>query len=106
MGRYEQHISEFDDSIDLDRVRRAFVLVKAQARTLATLFIPAIREFLLPQLKGSRQAVLEEVQNQNTAAGGIDNKARAVEVMEEIDKTIMFFNDLIEDVADHCKIVT
>lgn len=31
--------------------------------------------------------------------------ARAVEVMEEIDKAIMFFKNLVEDVADHCKIV-
>jgi hypothetical protein len=29
MERYEQYVSEIDDTVDLDNVRRAFVLVKA-----------------------------------------------------------------------------
>jgi hypothetical protein len=106
MERYEQHVSEIDDSVDLDRVRRAFVLVKAQARTLATLFVPDIRKFLLPELEGTRQAVLKKWRDLDTAAGDIDNTARVVEAMEEIDKAIMFFENLMQDVVDHCKIVT
>lgn len=51
--RYERHVSEIDDTVDLDSVRHAFVLVKAQARNLATLFIPAIQQFLLPKLEGT-----------------------------------------------------
>lgn len=105
MEKYEQHVSGIDDTIDLDSVRRAFVLVKAQARNLATLFIPAIQRFLLPRLKGTRQAVLEKRRDLDTAAGGISNTAHVVEVMEEIDKAIMFFKNLIEDVVDHCNIV-
>ena len=105
MERYEQHVSEFDDTIDLERVRRAFRLIKAQARTLATLFVPDIREFLLPELEGTRQAVLEKRRDLDTAAGSVNNAARAVEVLDGIDKAIMFFKNLIEDVVDHCKIV-
>lgn len=105
MERYEQYVSEIDDSVDLDRVRRAFVLVKAQARTLAALFVPDIQKFMLPELEGTRQAVLKRRRDLDTAAGGIDNTARAVEVMKKIDKAIMFFKNLIEDVVDHCKIV-
>jgi hypothetical protein len=105
MERYEQYVSEIDDSVDLDRVRRASVLVKAQACTLATLFVPDIQQFLLPELEGTRQAVFEKWRDLYTAAGGISDTARAVEVMEEIDKVIMFFKNLIEDVADHCDIV-
>lgn len=104
MERYEQHVSEFDDSVDLDRVKRAFVLVRAQARTLATLFVPDIQQFLLPELEGTRQAVLKKRRDLDTAAGGINNTARAVEAMEEVDKAIMFFKNLIEDVVEHCKI--
>jgi hypothetical protein len=37
---------------------------------------------------------------------GIENTARTMEAMEEIDKAIMFFKNLIGDVVDHCKIVT
>jgi hypothetical protein len=58
MERYEQYVSEIDDSVDLDSVRRAFVLVKAQARNLATLFIPAVRKFLLPAMMKTRCQVL------------------------------------------------
>jgi hypothetical protein len=29
-----------------------------------------------------------------------------VEAMEEIDKAVMFFGNLMQDVVDHCKIVT
>jgi hypothetical protein len=106
MERYEQHVSEIDDSVDLDRVRRAFVLVRAQARTLATLFVPDIREFLLPRLEGTRQAVLKKWRDLDAAAGGIDDTARVVEAIEEIGKAIMFFDNLMQDVVDHCKIVT
>lgn len=105
MERYEQNVSEIDDSVDLGRVRRPFVLVKAQARTLATLFVPDIPEFLLPELEGIRQAVLKKWRDLDTAAGGIDNTPRIVEAVEEIDEVIMFFKNLIEDVADHCNIV-
>jgi hypothetical protein len=72
---------------------------------LATLFVPDIQKFLLPELEGTRQAVLEKRRELDTAAGGINNAARAMEVMEETDKAIMFFKNLIEDVVDHCKIV-
>ena len=106
MERYEHNVSEIDDSVDLGRVRRAFMLVKAQARTLATLFVPDIREFLLPELEGTRQAVLKKWRDLDSAAGDIDNTARVVEAMEEIDKAIMFFENLMQDVVDHCKIVT
>jgi hypothetical protein len=106
MERYEQHVSEIDDSVDMDRVRRAFVLVKAQARTSTTLFVPNIQQFLLPELDSTRQAVFEKRRDLDTAAGGIDNTARTVEVIEEIDKAIMFFENLMQDVVDHCKIVT
>ena len=58
MERYEQYVSEIDDTIDLDSVRRAFVLVKAQACMLATLFIRHIRQFLLPTMKDTRSRVL------------------------------------------------
>lgn len=104
MERYEQHVSEFDDSVDLDRVRRSFVLVRAQARTLATLFVPDIQQYLLPELEGTRQAVLKKRRDFDTTAGSINNTARAVEAMEEVDKAIMFFKDLIEDVVEHRKI--
>jgi hypothetical protein len=103
--RYERHVSEIDDTVDLDSVRRAFVLVKAQARNLATLFIPAIQQFLLPKLEGTWQTVLEKRRDLDTAAGGFSNTTHAVEVMEEKDKTVMFFKNLIEDVVDHCNIV-
>jgi hypothetical protein len=72
---------------------------------LATLFIPAIQDFLLPALKDTWRVVLEKRQDLDKAARGADNTARAMEAMEEIDKAIMFFEDLIEDVVDHYKIV-
>lgn len=106
MERCERNVSGIDDSVDLDRVRRAFVLIKAQARTLATLFVPDVREFLLPELEGIRQAVLKPWRDLDTAAGDIDNTARVVEAMEEIDRAIMFFKNLMQEVVDHCKIVT
>lgn len=56
--RYEELISKADENIVLDGVRRAFNLVKAQAQMLATLFIPAIQEYLLPELKNAWHSVL------------------------------------------------
>ena len=105
MERYEQNVSEIDDSVDLGRVRRAFMLMKAQARTLATLFVPDIQKFLLPELEGTRQAVLKKWRDLDTVARGIDNTPRIVKAVEEIDEVIMFFKNLIEDVADHCNIL-
>lgn len=105
MERYEQHVSEIDDSIELDRVRRAFVFVRPQACMLATLFVPDIQQFLLPELESTRQAVFEKRRDLDPAAGGISNTARAVEVVEERDRVIIFFKNLIEDVVDHCNIV-
>jgi hypothetical protein len=51
--RYEEVISQADENVVLDGVRHAFNLVKAQACMLATLFIPAIQDFLLPDIKNA-----------------------------------------------------
>jgi hypothetical protein len=58
--RYEEVISKADEDIVLDGVRRAFNLVKAQACMLATLSIPAIHKFLLPELKKAWHGVLKK----------------------------------------------
>lgn len=91
MERDERQVSEIDGSVDLDRVRRAFGLTKAQARMLATLFVPNIQKVLLPELKGTRQAVLKKRRDLDTAAESIDNATRAVGAMEEMNIAIMFF---------------
>jgi hypothetical protein len=99
--RYEELISKADENIVLDGVRRAFKLVKAQACMLATLFIPAIQEFLLPELKKAWHRVLKT--REGLAAS--HSMSHVDEVVEEMDMTIMFFEDLIKDVVDHCKIL-
>ena len=99
--RYEELISKADENIVLDGVRRAFNLVKAQACMLATLFIPAIQEFLLPELKKAWHGVLKI--REGLAAS--HSMSHVDEAVEEMDMTIMFFEDLIKDVVDHCKIL-
>jgi hypothetical protein len=101
IGRYEEVISKADENIVLDGVRRAFNLVKAQACILATLLIPAIQEFLLPELKKAWHGVLKI--REGLAAS--HSMSRVDGAVEEIDMTIMFFEDLIKDVVDHCKIL-
>lgn len=99
--RYEELISKADENIVLDGVRRAFNLVKAQACMLATLFIPAIQEFLLPEPKNAWHGVLR--MREGLAAS--HSMLHVDEAVEEMDMTIMFFEDLIKDVVDHCKIL-
>jgi hypothetical protein len=99
--RYEELISKADEDIVLDGVRRAFNLVKAQACMLATLSIPAIQEFLLPELRNARHNVLRNHKGLATS----HNVSRVDEAVEEVDMAIMFFEDLIKDVVDHCKIL-
>jgi hypothetical protein len=99
--RYEELISKADESIVLDGVRRAFNLVKAQACMLATLFIPAIQEFLLPEMKNAWHSVLRK----REGMVGSYSMSRVHESAGEIDMTIMFFEDLIKDVVDNCKIL-
>ena len=99
--RYEELISKADENIVLDGVRRAFNLVKAQACMLATLFIPAIQEFLLPELKNAWHGVLKI--REGLAAS--HSMLHVDEAVEEMDMTTMFFEDLIKDVVDHCKIL-
>ena len=99
--RYEELISKADENIVLDGVRRAFNVVKAQACMLATLFIPAIQEFLLPELKKAWHRVLKT--REGLAAS--HSMSHVDEVVEEMDMTITFFEDLIKDVVDHCKIL-
>jgi hypothetical protein len=48
---YENVISKVDENVVLDGVRRAFNRVNTQTCTLVTLFIPAIQDFLLPELE-------------------------------------------------------
>jgi hypothetical protein len=98
--RYEEVISKADEDIVLDGVRRAFNLVKAQACMLATLFIPAIQEFLLPELKNAWHSVLRK----HKELAGSHSMSRVDEAAGEINVTILFFEDLIKDVVDHCKI--
>ena len=98
--RYEEAISKADENIVLDGVRRAFNLVKAQTCMLATLFVPAIQKFLLPELRNARHNVL--IKHKGLAAS--HSMSRVDEAVEEVDMTIMFFEDLIKDVPDHCKI--
>jgi hypothetical protein len=98
--RYEELISKVDENVVLDGVRRAFNLVKAQACMLATLFIPAIQEFLLPVLKNTWHNVLRK--HKGLAAS--HSIPRVDEAVREMDMTITFFEDLIKDVVDHCKI--
>ena len=90
--RYEEVISKADENIVLDGVRRAFNLVKAQACMLATLFIPAIQEFLLPELKNAWHGVLR--MREGLAAS--HSMLHVDEAVEEMDMTIMFFEDLIK----------
>jgi hypothetical protein len=99
--KYEELISKADENIVLDGVRCAFNLVKAQACMLATLFIPAIQEFLLPELKNAWHGVLKKRE------GLVDSQSipRIDEAVGEIDMIIMLFEDLIKDVVDHCKIL-
>jgi hypothetical protein len=99
--RYEELISKADENIVLDGVRRAFNLVKAQACMLATLFIPAIQEFLLPELKKAWHSVLKICEG----LAASHSMSHVDEAVEEMDTTIMFFEDLIKDVVDHCKIL-
>jgi hypothetical protein len=98
--RYEEVISKADENIVLDGVRRAFNLVKAQACMLATLSIPAIHKFLLPELKKAWHGVLKK----RDGLVGSHSMSRVNEAAREIDVTILFFEDLIKDVMDHCKI--
>jgi hypothetical protein len=104
MERYEQHVSEIDDSIDLDRVRRAFVLVKAQARMLATLFISAIRGFLLPAIIDTQCRVLGAEKEATERARDVECTLHADEAVILVEETILFFENLMKDVVDHCKI--
>jgi hypothetical protein len=85
--RYEEVISKADESVVLDGVRNAFILVKAQARMLATPFIPAIREFLLPELENAWHSVLEEHE------GLVDSHtmSRVNEAVGDINTKILFF---------------
>jgi hypothetical protein len=99
--RYEELISKADENIVLDGVRRAFNLVKAQACMLATLFVPAIQDFLLPELRKAWHGVLK-IREGLAASPGM---SRVDEAVEEMDMTIMFFEDLVKDVVDHCKIL-
>lgn len=98
--KYEELISKADEDIVLDGVRRAFNLVKAQACMLATLFIPAIQEFLLPELKKAWHSVLKK----REGLVGSHSMSRVNEAAGEIDVTMLFFENLIKDVVDHCKI--
>jgi len=99
--RYEELISKADESIVLDGVRRAFNLVKAQACMLATLFIPAVQEFLLPEPKNAWQNVLEKYKR----LAASHSITRVDEAVEEMEMAIMFFEDLVKDVVGHCKIL-
>jgi hypothetical protein len=99
--RYEEAISKADEDIVLDGVRRAFNLVKAQACMLATLFIPAIHKFLLPELKKAWHGVLKK----REGLVGSHSMSRVNGAAGEIDVTILFFEDLIKDLVDHCKIL-
>jgi hypothetical protein len=80
-------LSTRSESVVLDGVRNAFILVKAQARMLATPFIPAIREFLLPELENAWHSVLEEHE------GLVDSHtmSRVNEAVGEINTKILFF---------------
>jgi len=99
--RYEEGISQADEDVVLDGVRHAFNLFKAQACMLAKLFIPAIQDFLLPELKNAWHSVLRK----REGMVGSYIMSRVHEAAGEIDMTIMFFEDLIKDVVDHCKIL-
>jgi hypothetical protein len=99
--KYEELISKADESIVLDGVRRAFNLVKAQACMLATLFIPAIQGFLLPELKNAWHNILKK----GEGMVGSYSMSRVHEAAGELNMTILFFEDLIKDVVDHCKIL-
>ena len=102
--RYEEVISQADDNVVLDGVRHAFSLVKAQACMLATLFIPAIQDFLLPELKDAWHSVLLKRKGLVEDVGSSHSMSRVHEAAGEVNMMIMFFEDLIKDVVDHCKI--
>jgi hypothetical protein len=104
MEIYEQYVSEIDDTIDLDSVRRAFVLVKAQACMLATLFIPAIRDSLLPAMIDTRCRVLGAEEEATERARDVESTVHADEAVILVEGTILFFENLMKDVVDHCKI--
>jgi hypothetical protein len=102
--RYEELISKADENVVLDGVRHAFNLVKAQACMLATLFIPAIQDFLLPELKNAWHSVLRKRGGLVKDVENSDSMSRVHEAVE-VNMMITFFEDLIKDVVDHCKIL-
>jgi hypothetical protein len=102
--RYEEVISQADENVVLDGVRHAFNLVKAQACMLATLFIPAIQDFLLPELKNAWHSILLKRGGLVEDVESSRSMSRVHEAGGEVNMIIMFFEDLIKDVVDHCKI--
>jgi len=104
INRYEEVISQADENVVLDGVRHAFNLVKAQACMLATLFIPAIQDFLLPELKNAWRSVRRKRRGLVEDVGNSHSMSRVHEAVVEVKMMIMFFEDLIKDVVDHCKI--
>lgn len=102
---YEKVISKVDENVVLDGVRRALNRVKTQTCTLATLFIPAIQDFLLPELEDAwrsahseRERLIWDVRNSHSIS-------RVDEAVVEIKTTIPIFEYLSKDVLNHCRIL-
>ena len=71
---------------------------------LATLFIPAIQDFLLPELKDAWHSVLLKRKGLVEDVGSSHSMSRVHEAVGEVNMMIVFCEDLIKDVVDHCKI--
>jgi hypothetical protein len=72
---------------------------------LATLFIPAIQGFLLPELKNAWRSAHSECECLIEDVGNSHSISRVDEAVGDINTTILIFEDLLKDVVDHCKIL-
>jgi len=72
---------------------------------LATLFIPAIQTFLLPALKDTWQRILWGQQDLDKDVARAARMTRVAGTTAKVDEAIKYFENLIEDIRDHCKIV-
>jgi hypothetical protein len=69
---------------------------------LATLFIPATRQFLLPAMIDTRCRVLETEKEATERARDVESEVYANDAAVMVEETILFFENLMKDVMDHC----
>jgi hypothetical protein len=102
---YGKVISKVHKNIVLDGVRRASNRVKTQTCTLATLFVPAIQDFLLPELKDAWRSAHSECERLIEDVGNSHSISRVDEAVLEIKTTILIFEYLAKGVVNHCRIL-